>query len=89
MGIMWRMIRLFNENGCETPTDSAWGKIVSDAIRPMVKDAVDAGISLRDLQTLVIEEVSVLCAEERLRRGIAERKANREAWAAQAKAGMR
>lgn len=66
------MIRLFNENGCETPTDTIWGKVVYEALNPLVKEAVEAGLSLRDLQTLVVEEISLLCAQERLIRGMRE-----------------
>jgi len=75
-------VRLFNDNdnGCETPND--FGNIIADEVRklltPLVEDTVACGTSLRDFQTIVIEEVSLLCAEERLRRGIKERKANRE-----------
>jgi hypothetical protein len=68
-------VRLFNDNGCETPNEAGrkWEDDISDTIRLMVKEAVENNISLRDLQTLVIEEISVTCAEERLRKGIKER----------------
>lgn len=68
-------VRLFNDNGCETPTEEGrrWQDDVSNTIRLMVKEAIERDISLRDLQTVVIEEISVTCAEERLRRGVKER----------------
>lgn len=69
------MNRLFNDNACETPNDL--GHHVSTEIRnimiALIKDAIDCKMSLRDLQTIVFEEVSLLCAEERLRLGIKER----------------
>lgn len=75
--------RLFNDNGCETPNEAGWKwqKDISDTIRLMVKEAVENNVSLRDLQTLVIDEISVTCAEERLRKGIKERAAQRKAKA--------
>jgi hypothetical protein len=67
--------RLFNDNGCETPNEAGrkWQNEISDTIRLMVREAVEGGFSLRDLQTLVIEEMSVTCAEERLWKGVKER----------------
>jgi len=73
--------RLFNDNGCETPNKVGrmWQDDISNTIRSMVTEAVRDGISLRDLQTLVIDEISVTCAEERLRKGMKERAAERKA----------
>ena len=81
MGVM--NARLFNDNGCETPNDAGrlWAEDISNTVRTMVKEAVEHNISLCDLQTLVIEEISVTCAEERLRRGIKERAEQRKAKA--------
>lgn len=75
--------RLFNDNGCETPNDAGrlWQEDIANTIRLMVQEAVANGVSLRDLQTLVIEEISVTCAEERLRKGIKERAEQRKAKA--------
>ena len=77
--------RLFNDNGCETPNAAGrlWQLDISNAIRLMVKEAVENNLSLRDLQTLVIDEISVTCAEERLRKGIKERAEQRKAKAQQ------
>jgi len=76
-------VRLFNDNGCETLNEAGWKwqKDIFDTIRLMVKEAVEDGISLRDLQTLVIDEISVTCAEERLRKGMKERVEQRKAKA--------
>ena len=75
--------RLFNDNGCETPNEMGrkWQDDISNTIRLMVKEAVRDGLSLRDLQTLVCEEISITCAEERLRKGIKERAEARKAKA--------
>lgn len=73
--------RLFNDNGCETPNDAGkqWQMDIANAIRTMVKTAVETNVSLRDLQTLVMEEISITCAEERLRKGLKERAEQRKA----------
>ena len=78
-------VRLFNDNGCETPTDRGrwWREDIANTVRLMVKEAVEANVSLRDLQALVIEEISITCAEERLRKGIKERAEQRKAKAQQ------
>lgn len=72
--------RLFNDNGCETPNDAGrlWQDDISNTIRSMVKEAVENNVSLRDLQALVIEEISITCAEERLRKGLKERAEQRK-----------
>lgn len=73
--------RMFNDNGCETPNDlgNEVGTAVREALKPLIKDAADCKMSLRDFQTIVLEEVSLLCAETRLIQGIKQRKAEREA----------
>lgn len=75
------MIRLFNENGCETPRDphDAWEREIRDALLPIVQRAAEAGISLRELQFLIAEDAAFLCAEYRLRKGTAEYKAKQAA----------
>lgn len=73
-------VRLFNENGGETYT--ATGNCFADDIHRWAKDLVGQAnalnVCLRDLQTLIFDEVAVTCAEERLRAGIRGRKAERE-----------
>ena len=77
--------RLFNDNGCETPNAVGrwWQESISADVRMMVKDAIENNVSLRDLQALVIEEISVTCAEERLRKGLKERMEERKQKALQ------
>lgn len=72
---------LFNDNGCETHNGLAdsYSKAVRDALRPIIAEALKDNISLRDFQTIVFEEVSLSCAEERLRKGMAEYKAKQKA----------
>jgi hypothetical protein len=77
--------RLFNDNGCETPNDAGrlWLNDIHETFRVMVQEALEHNVSLRDLQTLVVEEISVVCAEERLRKGLKERAEQRKAKALQ------
>lgn len=73
-------VRLFNDNGCETLNNdgNVFADLVHDALKPLVSKAVKDGVSLRDLTTVVFEEISVLNAEWRIRKGIAEREAIRK-----------
>ena len=74
------MIRLYRDFAGEAWTDE--GSDISDTVRaalkPIVDDAVAKGYSLRDLTNIIIQEGSLYCAEEQLRRGIAWGKANRK-----------
>jgi hypothetical protein len=81
---MWRMIRFYNENGCETPKDphDVWDREIRNALLPIVQKAAAEGVSLRDVQFLISEEAAFLCAEYRLRRGTAEFKAKQAERAA-------
>ncbi len=67
--------RLFKDNGCETLTDEgeSWSELTSSYLRALVDKALQEGISLRDLTTVVIDEITVLTAENRIRKGIKER----------------
>ena len=69
-------VRLFNDNGCETPTPKGeeWIDLVRNYLTPIIEKAVKDGIALRDVQTIVNEEVSFACAHARLRRGMKEHK---------------
>lgn len=69
-------VRLFNDNGCETPTPKGeeWIDFIRINLTPIVEKAVQDGLALRDVQTLVNEEISFACAHARLRRGIKELK---------------
>lgn len=72
--------RLFNGNGGETYTETG-NKIAEDVYqftKELVDKAVSLNVCLRDLQTLVYDEVAVTCAEERLRDAIRQRKIERE-----------
>ena len=71
-------VRLFNDNGSEKLTlmGEDWVRKISDTLRPLVEEAVDCHLPLRDVQTLVIEEILFLSAEYRLRKGAAEYKAS-------------
>jgi hypothetical protein len=71
--------RLFNDNGCETPNSTGlrWKEAISITIGRLVSEAAADNVSLRDVQTLVMEEISITCAEERLRKGIEETRVSR------------
>ena len=64
--------RLFSDNASEKMTElgEEWGKDIRDTLLLMVEEANAEGISLRDLTTLVIEEMILLAAETRLGNGI-------------------
>lgn len=72
--------RLFNDNGGETYTET--GNKIADEVRgstlELIHYCVKNNICLRDLQTLIFDEVAVTCAEERIRGGIRQRKIERE-----------
>lgn len=69
-------IRLFNDNGCETPNER--GQVmcgeIYNAISPLIDACVRDGISLRDLELLIHDEVSISCSQQRLRKGLDERR---------------
>jgi len=67
-------VRLFNDNGCETRSNlgEKYSDGIRDAFEPLLGQALLEGVSLRDLQTLLFEELSSRLAEERLRRGLKE-----------------
>lgn len=71
--------RLFNDNGGETltPEGHIWSVDVAAALRPLMAKAVAEGVSIRDLTTVVVDEITVLTAENLLRKGIEERRKNR------------
>ena len=68
--------RLFNDNGGETltPDGHIWREKVSAALRPLMTAATREGVSIRDLTTVVMDEITVLTAENLLRKGMEERK---------------
>jgi len=71
---------LFNDNGGETYTET--GNLIADKVRQFTDDLVvnanTLNVCLRDLQTLMFDELSVTCAEHRIRAGIRGRKIERE-----------
>ncbi len=71
--------RLFNDNGGETltPEGHLWSVDVAAALRPLMAKAVSAGVSIRDLTAVVVDEITVLTAENLIRKGIEERRKNR------------
>lgn len=71
--------RLFNDNGGETltPEGHLWSVDVAAALRPLMAKAVAEGVSIRDLTTVVMDEITVLTAENLIRKGIEERRKNR------------
>ena len=73
------MTRLFKDNGCETMTleGETFSAYVVPVIRTLIQTALNNGLSLRDVQTMITEEAAVTCAVERLRRGLNERRQQR------------
>lgn len=67
--------RLFNDNAGETltPDGQRWSATVETILHPLMKKAVEEGISIRDLTTVVMDEIAVLTAESLIRKGIKER----------------
>ena len=67
--------RLFNDNVGETLTIDGhiWSENVASILRPLMMKAVRESVSIRDLTTVVIDEISVLAAENLIRKGIEER----------------
>jgi hypothetical protein len=75
-------IRLFNNDGGEMLTSTGnedWASDVHNCIKKLVDRAVENGVSLRDLTSLVLDEITCLTAEARVLKGIRERRAAREA----------
>ena len=70
------MIRMFNDNPGETMNAHAnhFSNLLRGVLLPIIKAASAEGMSLRDLKILAMEEVSILCAEEILRNGLASRR---------------
>lgn len=71
--------RLFNDNGGETltPEGHFWSVDVAAVLRPLMAKAAAEGVSIRDLTTVVMDEITVLTAENLIRKGIEERRKNR------------
>lgn len=65
-------IRLFNDNGCETPTDLGhqWEELIESYLLGLYQKAEQEGISLRDVESIIISMSSTISAEQRLRRGL-------------------
>ena len=74
-------IRLFNDNAGETYTEigNTWGDLTGNYVSALIDKAVKENISLRDLELLICEEVAVRCAEAKIRKAMAFRKAERDA----------
>lgn len=72
--------RLFNDNGGETltPEGHLWSIDVAAALRPLMVKAVKEGVSIREFTAVVIDEITVLTAENLIRKGIDERKKKRD-----------
>jgi hypothetical protein len=70
------VIRLYNDNAGETRNEL--GAEIQDTfgryIRPIIKEAATNGLCLRDLESLLTDEIRVTIAEETLRRAIKLRK---------------
>lgn len=73
-------VKLFKDDAGETLTEEGnlWSVDVYEALRPLVVKAVKNGVSLRDLTMMVLDEITVLSAENRIRLGIEDRKNARE-----------
>lgn len=67
--------RLFNDNGGETltPDGHIWRGRVAAVLRPLINKAVNEGVSIRDLTAVVVDEITVVAAENLIRGGIKER----------------
>jgi len=68
--------RLIKDNAGETLTAEGhlWEMDIQNALRPLVDKALCENVSLRDLTTMVFEEISALSSEKRIRLIIEERK---------------
>lgn len=73
-------VKLFNDDAGETLTEAGgvWAKDIGEILKPLMQKATKENICLRDLTTLVVEEISLVAAETRLINGINFRKAQRE-----------
>ena len=67
-------IKLYNDNGCETLTDKGCeiSSMVRNALEPIILRAVNEGLSLRDFTSIALEEIIIVSAEMRVRRGKSE-----------------